>query len=257
MAGSWLDGLKKWFRSEPSVSASFDPISFEKLCLENPQTALAVLKKDQKELADELEQTYSAYGRHLSDLSTRLARMSAEEITDEAHLLRDAQDAIRRMLRRISASVKNAHDLEHELREWEQRKNESGPLHADHPDIRAEIIRSELSARKGSANVRVIAPEYSPFRVLEKNPPVFQAIDEEVGIEDNTEHTLPVHDPNHLVALIRMESREAERWHAVPNPDFEAIEQVRHVRDLHALLRRTDREAGVRRDRTELVLRVK
>lgn len=252
---SWAERIKSWFSGHETAGA-FNPAEFERLCLENPDSALAALRKDQRELTQELEKTYAAYSQHLCGLAARLSNLSKDEIAHEARLIRDSQDAIRRTFRRISVSIKTARDLERELKEWEQRKGEAGPLHADHPEIRAEIVRSELAARNRVIGLRVIEPGFSPFRVAEPAAaPVLESVAdlESTQIEDAT---LPTHDHNDLIALIRQESREAERWHAIPVPAYEAIEQVRHVRSLHALLRRLDREAGIRRDRTKFVLKL-
>lgn len=260
MGASWVERIRHWLHAEPASSTAFDPIRFEKLCLEDPKAAQAALAADQRELAAELERTYKAYEERLQTVAARLSTLSPENLQREARTLREVQDGLRRTLRRIDASSRSARELERELQEWQQRESESGPPHADHPQVRAEIIRSELAARKGVVTLATVAPERSPFRLRE--PVVFspeeqiQAVEEPLTEEAQTE-MLPDIDPQHLVGLIRQETREAERWHAIPMPDYEAIEQVRQVKALHVILKRLDRERGVQRDRLSLAVQMR
>lgn len=260
MAPSWGERIRRWFHADPQPSGSFDPARFERLCLENPAAAHAALMADQRELADELERTYAAYEERLNDLAARLSMLSPEDIRREARVLREAQDGMRRTLRRIDVSARSAKDLERELQEWEHRREESGPPHADHPLVRAEIIRSELMARGGLSRVSTIDPESSPFRVHDTVPlPVQDRMEAEdvSDVEEDDMDSIPSLAPDDLVGVIRMETREAERWHAIPEPDYEAIEQVRQVKTLHALLKRLDREQGINRDRVAFAIHMR
>ncbi len=62
-----------------------------------------------------------------------------------------------------------------------------------------------------------------------------------------------------LLPAIRDATREAERWHAIPQTAQveEALEQVRQLRELHASLKLLDRQLGVRRDRLALAMRMR
>jgi hypothetical protein len=267
MSGSWIDRLKRWFRTEPPLSDVIDPRSFEQLCRENPAQARAALLADQRSLADELERTYAAYEDRLASVSMRLRYMSDADVEREARTLRDAQDGLRRLIRRIDASAKTARDLERELREWERREDEEGPQHADHPIVRAELIRSELATRGDIRRIVAIAPERSPFRLaVPSEPEPEEALVaegprviafgryEEVSDEPESIHHP---DPTHLLTVIRMETREAERWHGHHRADPESIEQIRYLRELHAALKRIDREKGIRRHRMEYAVRMR
>ncbi|MFA5936230.1 MAG: hypothetical protein WC787_05270 [Patescibacteria group bacterium] len=255
MPRSWIERLRRWFHTDSPSSASFDPKTFERLCKEDPASAREVLVADQHALAEELERTYAAYDERLEGLAERLSSMKPEDVEREARVLREAQDSLRRMLRRIDASAQTARQLERELGDWEARGDQEGPWHADHPNVRAEIIRSELAARDGFRGPVAIAPEQSPFRITESvsidvgtNPglalPAVSSSAEEEPFES-------LHDgnPEQILQLIRMETREAERWHGQPTHDQDAIEQVKTVKHLHAILKRLDREQGIRRDR--------
>lgn len=260
MKQPWLDRLRNLFRRERQGSSVFDPVQFERLCLENPAAAQAVLQADQRELAEELEKTYGAYQAKLEEVAARLASLSPSEVRREARLLREAQDAMRRMLRRIEISSMTAQQLERELQEWKTRAEEGGPLHADHPRVRAEIIRSELASRGTGWPPAVIPWEASPFRASAPSP-MHSAEDFEETEEDEGEGIMADHsdmrpDPEQLVRVIRLETREAERWHALPEADAEAIVQVRHLKELHGILKRLDRERGIRRNRLDLAVRM-
>lgn len=264
MNRSWVERLKRWFRKEPPSSVSFDPVSFERICREDPASARAALEADQRALADELERTYAAYSERMEGAAGRLAGMSDEDVAREAKLLRDAQDGLRRILRRIDASAQTARQLERELSEWESRGNTEGPRHADHPLVRAEIIRSELATRGDLQRLVTIPPEQSPFRIVVETRPVaseereawspasFVPQPEEIPFEHLTSL-----DPDHLLGTIRLETREAERWHGHHDPDHDAIDQVKQVRNLHAILKRLDRQKGIRRDRMTIAIHMR
>ncbi|GEM_PF-5711305 len=70
---------------------------------------------------------------------------------------------------------------------------------------------------------------------------------------------LPVIDPTLLLRAIREATREAERWHALPQVEHgeDALEQVRQLRELHASLKRLDREQGIERARLTLAVRMR
>ena len=54
-----------------------------------------------------------------------------------------------------------------------------------------------------------------------------------------------------------METHEAERWHGHHQTDPESLEQVHYLRDLHAALKRIDREKGIRRNRLAYAVRMR
>ena len=66
----------------------------------------------------------------------------------------------------------------------------------------------------------------------------------------------PVHIPDEasLIAAIRDAVRETNRWHALDLSQHtqDAVDQVRQMQQLHAILKRLDRQQGIRRDRSDL-----
>lgn len=265
MNRSWIERLKRWFRKEPPSSVSFDPVSFERICREDPASARAALEADQRSLADELERTYAAYSERLEGAASRLSGMSDGDVAREAAVLREAQDGLRRILRRIDASAQTARQLERELSDWESRGRVEGPRHADHPLVRAEIIRSELATRGEFQQLVAISPDQSPFRIVIDERPTYAPSDFEAPLalpmaeaeERIPFETLASVEPEHLLHTIRFETREAERWHGHHDPDHDAIEQVRQVRQLHGILKRLDRQKGIRRDRMTIAIHMK
>lgn len=261
MPEPWRERIRRWLRLGPRFSGSFDPAAFERLCAEDPSAARGALALDQRELADELGRTYAAYREKLDMLEARVRGMGASDVRREAAALRDAQDAIRRTLRRIDASARSAEELEDELREWEARRGERGPRHADHPDVRLEIVRSELHARGRAPELRAIPMEESPFGRLSCAMPADpgpRTPDAAAWIRPSDDvGGLPPPDPDHLVLAIRQMTREVERGLSSENPDLETLDDLHELRSLHAVLKRLDRERGASRDRVALAVRMR
>ncbi|MBU1034353.1 hypothetical protein KKF59_04010 [Patescibacteria group bacterium] len=263
MSKSWLDNLWRRFLKKPPLSGCFDPAVFERLCLENPQAAIEALQCEQRDLAAQFEATCLAYQDRLNDLALKLNDLEPKELRRESKALREAQDSIRKNLRRLEASMMNAAELERELKEWSARQDESGPRHADHPDVRAEILRSELAVRSRKIALRAIAPEESPFAGAKVHSSQFSMPSGDVKAENEAELVeekdaeLPEPDVVHLIEAIRQGTREAERWHEVMSPDAEALEQVKQMKSLHAALKQKDRKDGIRRDRIEMAVRMR
>lgn len=61
-----------------------------------------------------------------------------------------------------------------------------------------------------------------------------------------------------LLRAIRDATHEAERWHALPLSEHneDTLDQVQHLKELHSVLKRFDRENGIRRDRIQLAIRM-
>jgi hypothetical protein len=259
MPETWRERIRRWLRLEPRVSGSFDPATFVRICEDDPEAARGALLLDHRELAEELALTHATYEEKLKSLAARTRDMPAADVRREVSSLRDAQDAIRRTLRRIDASSRSAQELLAELREWEARQDEDGPRHADHPDVRAEIVRSELRARGLQPDMRAIAMEESPFGRLGcvvQSTPVCAEEPSRTSDEFDEVEALPLPDPEHLVEAIRQATRDAEQWLSVTEPEQEAIEDLHQLRRLHALLKRLDREQGNTRDRLTLAVRM-
>lgn len=260
---SWLKSLKDLFAPPQNRTAvqSFDPAAFIRVCEEDPARAKALLAADQMSLAQEIEETFQAYDERLEELASRTHRLSPKEVKREAKQIRQAQDALRRALRRVEVSAKTAKELERELSLWEERENDAQDLHADHPAVRAEMIRSELAVRGEKARpreepraVKVAVPAAPPVNAAlwlthdDIHPESTDIWDG--GMEDDTE-PLPSPEAEHLLRAILEATREAERWHALPEEehDEDALYQLHQVRELHAALKQLDREYGIRRDR--------
>ena len=255
MSVQWLNRIRRWFHSEPPPSVSFDPIHFERLCLENPERALAALQQGHRDLADEFERVYQDYERTLENTAIRLKTMKPNDLHREIRSLRDVHDALRRTLRRLDASMRGAAEIERELGEWRTRESEAGPWHADHPKVRAEILRSELSVREEKP-LKVIPLESSPFAKNIRTD----------GVQDGIRRTARFRSARSSTArgfgraadpTIRHANREVERWRESPEIGRDAIDEVKELRRLHAILKQRDRESGTMRDRIEFAVKTR
>lgn len=248
------------------------------------------VQQEQRELADEVERVTRRFDKLLQDLAYQ-ARSLSTASEGQREKLREAQDRLRMALRRMETTMKQTQELSRELREWERRAEspsaDFSSLPADRPQVRSEILRSELAVRGVSrelpekllssllqsqsrlTNMSSEAREMSPNASIETNDPyeLSEQIEElvshvpEVGEDQvatgDEESSIGYEvDATQLIAAIREATREAERWHAIPSTehDDDALVQVRHVRELHALLKRLDREAEVQRDRLALAI---
>jgi hypothetical protein len=243
-----------WFkRQDPAAGSGNVSISRERL------------RMDQRILADEIEQLFHRFDGRLQDLASRAHTMLEAEGEEEADDLRAAQDGLRLAVRRLQASLKATREIERELAEWE-RRDDGGMLHADHPEIRAEILRSELAVRGITREVpdQFVAQYIQKHADVEEGRPLetSRRMAEET-IERPREYVFTTPEPvtdmetQHLLHAIRDATREAERWHALPTEyhDGDAVDQVRHLRELHAILKRLDRARGVERDRLTFAVR--
>lgn len=206
------------------------------------------LKTDQRFLAQDIEALFRRFDTCVQDLALDIRSLSENDLWHRAHELRRAQDRLRFMLCRAEASIKQTYVLEQELVEWENC-SVIPALHFDHPSIRAEIIRSELAVR----DVAIESLSCIESQQIQTEVPAAadtqKVRESEVGYE-----TIQTFEPEKLVQAIRDARREMERWHALPPEEHseDAIAQVRHFRELHAMLKRIDHSRGITRDRLEL-----
>jgi hypothetical protein len=252
---SWWSSVSNWLRaprsSQQQTEETGDVHARRQLC------------EEQRALSSDIEKLFRVYDAKVRQLSSRLQGLSAEELEREVQDIRQTQDALKRLVRRAEVSTKTTSQLERELAGWESRGAE-GELHADHPLIRAELIRSELLSRDprsgvGSArpimssSLELAAPRVEASEAIPLDEPVVEERSQQVPVV-----FLPEIDATQLLAAIRDATREAERWHGVPDVqhDDEALAQLHHVRDLHAILKRLDRRRGVRRDRLAIAIRL-
>jgi hypothetical protein len=220
-----------------------------------------LVQREQRLLEQDVREATALLATETRRLSARIAIMPPDIAKAETEALAKAQDALKRLMRRYAAALKRSEELERELALWQARRDEAGERHADHPATRAEVIRSELA-------VRGIVPAEPPALVP------LSALGSGVGVGEGTEASsaalsseleeivyAPHPDTVHLIQAIREATREAERWHGYHSDDplsyAEAVDQLRHVRSLHAALKILDRRAGVDRDRLTFAVRMR
>lgn len=222
-------------------------------------TALHALSLDIRDVREDYERVVAEYRRALAHLDERLATATPAEAMQERQRIQEVAEGLRRAAQRLEASFRETSDLEAELREWEMRRGEDGERNADHPDVRAEILRSELVLRRDRSMLQAIAPEQSPF--FAKNASDFLPIDPPEPPESEMERIAsdePLYpDAEHLIRTIRQTTKDVEGWHeqAVFSP--EACDDIRRLRALHAALRRIDRAEGRERDRVVYAMRMR
>lgn len=221
---------------------SFDPEQFEALSAEDPESAHEALRQDYEELCEEFESQVVGLRSELARFGDRMANAEKERDGNGMRELRVRYDHLRRLLRRVEAALLGTRDLEEEAADWEARRGEHGIRHADHPAVRAEIARSELRLRYDRTMAAIPKKETLVYRLA-------------VTPSASSDHFRL--ETERLLHAIRHATAEAEKWHDVPYPNQDAAEHVRNVRELHALLKLMDREAGKRRDRLALALRVR
>ena len=250
---AWLSVLKQWFIPSRSRGATCEST-------EDALRLRGVLEQEQRSIAQNLEGLFQTYDARVREMAERLHTMSNDEIEIEGESLAQAQDELKQLTRRLETAVKSRQQLERELGEWQDRADEGGPIHADHPATRAEIVRSEIALREAyrkpqgcSAQSRCCDSDVSDHGDVEGV---------EYAVEPGDVYEEPVRmervSSEQLIGIIREATKEAERWHAtrLEQHSQDALDQIHHVRDLHTLLKQIDREQGTRRDRVALAVRM-
>lgn len=139
--------MSTWFKKLFGKEASKPDASFVASCEENPSGARAYLAADQSRLGAEIEEMFRAYDARLASLASRVKTLSEADLAREMESIREAQDSLRRIVRRFQAALKTTSELDQELDGWEGHPGDEASLHADHPLVRSEIARSELLLR--------------------------------------------------------------------------------------------------------------
>ena len=247
---SWFKDIGAWFGRTPQADQmQRGGKTRNSQNKEGLSQAKAVLAAEQAELAREVEGLLRAYNEKVESLAWRVRSLPPQASAAEVAHIREIQRELKLVVQRLDAAVKSRQELEKDLVDWRER--ESGSQ-------RAEIIRSELRIRglgeEMPADLPGIGVDYRP---LSQCGPFARKIgDLDDGREDWNEEDLLFLDEEQLVAAIRDATREAERWHAIPEEelDEDALAQVHHVRELNALLKRLDRQRGVERDRIDIAI---
>lgn len=245
------------FTSKQASVSGVASKQFIKKCVgSDPEDLHKLIEKEQKELEREVVETTEAIQFRMKVLMQKIKELPLKSVQSDLETIRAAQDELRRLMRRYAASAKHSLELERELELWQQRMDEEGALHADHPKVRSEIIRSELLSRGITVPERQISkPQAIPISSKEVSST------KETDRFENSPAFTPHPDTAYLIQAIREATKEAELWHAQysENPLYfkEAIDQVRQVRDMHAALKKIDKSQGVHRDRVALAIRLR
>lgn len=130
---SWWQRFREW--SVPSQNAAPEIL-----------VARSELSSSQREIADELEGAFTSYQERLEDLAARLSVLDDQGIQAEGESIREAQQSLRRAIRRVAVSERTTPELTNEWQDW-SRYAFQGPLAKALVDERREMLRSELVLR--------------------------------------------------------------------------------------------------------------
>lgn len=209
-----------------------------KACIDSPDAALAELQEEQRQIGEELEATFLAYDRKLQEMAGRLRASGGVMDKRELKRLRSEQTDLWRLVRRAQAAFRSTHELERELREWSHRPVGAMPSgHPDHPGTRIEIVGSELRVRGvGAIPLVDIATDDGDEKAdISEDGPAWNAV-----------------PAASLLREIEMKEKEMARLLAQGSgaeTSAEIAAFARELRELHAHLRRTDKQEGRSRDR--------
>lgn len=216
------------------------------------------LQAEQREIADELERTFTVYQERLHSLARRLQGADERTIQAEVGLIRETQAALRQVIARVEVADRETRSLLDEWEDWERFDQGKSP---SDKHIRQELLRSELALR----GVRMQRPESAPSspdkgsrQQAEGLPPTIGAADHEhvvkaeqissTGLIEAWEETMT----NLLPVTLEAWEREGQAAHAGEVSDKHAASILHQIKETHAAQRSFDRQSGKRRHRMHL-----
>jgi hypothetical protein len=215
--------------------------------------------EEQKRLAQKLSKTFEDYEIRLNKIAGLFEECRQGEIERLAPYIQSLQQEFKTALTKADLAISEHSDLKREMADWNRRK-EAGL--ADEPErLRCLMSELELRGRLESRNVtrdtrnveKEIEPDSNESRVTCHEPlePEPEEPKGAVYYTDSAAQYLE-HDAEHLILNIRELSRELARYQQSPEVEpSESLRLARQIKDLHALLRKADRQSGAKRDRLE------
>lgn len=259
--------LSGWLRKPPASSKKAPSKEVEAL--------LSDLQEEQTRLSAELERTLRSYDLKTRIISKRLAEMVNNGGSKKAlEMLREEQEDLWRVVRRIQSAGRSNRQLEAELREWMSRPEPAvRSAHPDHPKARVEIVASELRIRgrepafpsesatassyEGSArDVDPLSEVQELAEMMELEPePIEEVQDQPAASQEEAIAHIPLrHGSEEIVLCSEIESCIRELRRTLAHEDAasltrELAEIAGDLKRHHAQLRRIDRGSGRRRYR--------
>lgn len=168
--------LWRAFDAEPSYEG-VDSKRLLALCLEDPEQAKQILKKEHRRLAEELEKTMVAYQDRLEDVSRKLRSSSQDsaKLEEDVMMLLREQREIERVVQRIALAEQETQHLLGEWQDWARHVQE-GVQPDERSRLRMELLRSELTAR----DVKIRMPD---VKVSSRSAPMADKARERVVIK--------------------------------------------------------------------------
>jgi hypothetical protein len=213
-----------------------------------------MLKKEQHFLAEQFEMVCEQSTERVAQIAEGIRNFSSEHTRSQLHELRRAQDRVHQLLVRIEATHRTEQELERESAEWRSRSDTSGIRHVHHPEVRCEILRSELALRReapcAETTTKIRSQPFEHERLQAIVVPQTTEIPTAFVQEDEQRFERVEFPSNqHVVQAIRMLRQEVVRYMTAPTLADEILEDLHELRALHATLKRLDREHEMCRDR--------
>lgn len=194
------------FDTEPS-SEGIDSKRLLAMCLEDPEQAKRLLKREHRRLAEELEKTMVAYQERLEDVSRKLRGSSQDpaKLEEEVMMLLREQREIERVVQRIALAEQETQQLLGEWQDWARHVQEGVQLD-ERSRLRMELLRSELTARE----VKIRMPD---VKASSRSAPMADKMRERVAIEPKV--FADWESPSALLRANDLGEDHLEDWEAV------------------------------------------
>ncbi len=206
--------------------------------MEDADATRELLKKEQRQLAQELEQILLAYRERLEHFARNEANMDEAAFHREVDVLREKQHHLRRAIKRAGLVERETQELLREWGDWEQAASAGAPLDRLARE-RREMVRSELAVRGQEKESRSDSPREEIAAPAEEVPLRF-----ETSMVARDEDALEEWDQI-LEQILAKESDDA----VCENACDQHLEIIRRFRMTEAERKRLDRAKGIRRDR--------
>jgi hypothetical protein len=250
--GSFFSRISSWFRSGSNQQ-------------KDHSQELERLRSEQARLSLELETVLSSYDDRTKLLASRL--VSAESPLTDAELQRayEEQLFLWNIVRRLQAGERSVPELEQEYIDWNERRDQALPeFHPDHPNVRLELISSELRSRGRGIPTKVSTDSYEgsakdadPFADLNLDD---ASVDIEPPVESNNDslnqiRTIAMNPEMSGILMDQIREcghqlrKQSSHPKSTPQDLADLYTELRHH---HAHLRRIDRKTGTRRYRVVL-----
>lgn len=241
---SFLDSLKK------------GAVKFANRRLEDREIKkMESLVEEQKHIAQKLAKVFEDYDQKLQKIAGLFEQCRQGELERLMPYIQKLQQELHGALTRADLAISESSDLRREMADWQRRSDEGLE-----ESIRYRCLMSELALRGDAPQAFRVSPVHHEIEKGvqieddEFQEPSAKVVEERHGAVYYTDSAGQYLENNadHLVLNIKELSRELARYQQSPEAEpTESLRLAQQIRDLHALLRKTDRKTGAKRDRIE------